>query len=67
MCIRDRVKSANIDEIKALPGVSHVLVLEGSPRVLEGPTRVPADDGLDVYKRQAIRWGSGQLDCLSRA
>jgi isoquinoline 1-oxidoreductase beta subunit len=41
-----RVKSANIDEIKALPGVSHVLVLEGSPRVLEGPTRGPADDGL---------------------
>ena len=36
-----KVKSANIEEVKAMPGVRHVLVLEGSPRVLEGPHSRP--------------------------
>jgi isoquinoline 1-oxidoreductase beta subunit len=42
------VKSANLDDIKALPGVSHVLVLKGAPRVLEPPPgqRGGIDDGL---------------------
>jgi isoquinoline 1-oxidoreductase subunit beta len=30
------VKSANVDEIKAMPGVSHVVILKGAPRALEG-------------------------------
>jgi isoquinoline 1-oxidoreductase beta subunit len=42
------VKSANLDEIMAMPGVSHVLVMKGSPRVLEVPPGTPGsiDDGL---------------------
>jgi isoquinoline 1-oxidoreductase beta subunit len=43
------VRSANIDEIGAMPGVSHVLVLKGAPRVMEGPPGQPGggmDDGL---------------------
>ncbi len=31
------VKSANIEEVKAMPGVSHVFVLKGVPRLMEGP------------------------------
>jgi isoquinoline 1-oxidoreductase beta subunit len=43
------VKSANVDEIHTMPGVSHVLVLKGAPRVLEVPPGKPGpgiDDGL---------------------
>jgi isoquinoline 1-oxidoreductase subunit beta len=43
------VKSANVDEIKAMPGVSHVLVLTGARRQLEAPPGQPGpgiDDGL---------------------
>jgi isoquinoline 1-oxidoreductase beta subunit len=43
------VKSANVDEIKAMPGVSHVIVLNGAPRQLEAPPGQPGpgiDDGL---------------------
>jgi isoquinoline 1-oxidoreductase beta subunit len=42
------VKSANSDELKAMPGVSHVLILSGAERVLEGPPGTPGgnDDGL---------------------
>jgi isoquinoline 1-oxidoreductase beta subunit len=43
------VKSANIDEIHTMPGVSHVLVLKGAPRVMEAPPGKPRsgiDDGL---------------------
>jgi isoquinoline 1-oxidoreductase beta subunit len=42
------VKSANLEEIKAMPGVSHVFVMQGSARVLEAPPGTPGsiDDGL---------------------
>ena len=43
------VKSVNADEIKAMPGVSHVLVLKGAERQLETPPGQPGpgiDDGL---------------------
>lgn len=43
------VKSVNSDEVHAMPGVSHVLVLKGAPRVLEAPPGQPSlgiDDGL---------------------
>jgi isoquinoline 1-oxidoreductase subunit beta len=42
------VKSANLDELKTLPGVSHVIVLKGAERRLEGPPGQPSgiDDGL---------------------
>jgi len=43
------VKSANLDEIKAMAGVSHAFVLQGSPRALELPPGTPGpgiDDGL---------------------
>ena len=42
------VKSANLDEVGALPGVSRVFILKGSPRLLEGPPGAPGgiDDGL---------------------
>jgi isoquinoline 1-oxidoreductase beta subunit len=43
------VKSANLDEIRAMSGVSHVFVLKGSARVMETPpgTAGPSiDDGL---------------------
>jgi isoquinoline 1-oxidoreductase beta subunit len=43
------VKSANVDEIKAMPGVSDVFVLRGSQRQLEGAPGQPGpgiDDGL---------------------
>jgi isoquinoline 1-oxidoreductase beta subunit len=43
------VKSANVDEIKAMPGVSHVVVLSGAQRQLEAPPGQPGpgiDDGL---------------------
>ena len=43
------VKSANLDEIKSMPGVSHVFVMKGSARVMEVPPGTPGpgiDDGL---------------------
>jgi isoquinoline 1-oxidoreductase subunit beta len=43
------VKSANLDEVHAMPGVSHVLVLKGAPRAMEVPPGRPGlgiDDGL---------------------
>jgi isoquinoline 1-oxidoreductase beta subunit len=42
------VKSANLDEVRALPGVSHVLVFSGGERQLEGPNTpgVLIDDAL---------------------
>lgn len=42
------VKNANLDEIRALPGVSHAFALKGAPRFLEGPPGAPRgiDDGL---------------------
>ncbi|MCC7461802.1 MAG: xanthine dehydrogenase family protein molybdopterin-binding subunit [Gammaproteobacteria bacterium] len=43
------VKSANIDAIRAMPGVSHVFVLRGAARQLEGPPDkqgLAIDDGL---------------------
>jgi len=43
------VRTANVGEIKAMPGVSHVLVLKGAQRQLEGPPGQPGpgiDDGL---------------------
>ena len=43
------VRTANVDEIKAMPGVSQVLVLKGAQRQLEGPPGQPGpgiDDGL---------------------
>ncbi len=43
------VRRANSDEIKALPGISHVLVLKGAQRQLEGPPGHPflvIDDAL---------------------
>jgi isoquinoline 1-oxidoreductase subunit beta len=43
------VKSANLDEIRAMPGVSHVFVLKGSARVMEVAPGTPGpgiDDGL---------------------
>jgi isoquinoline 1-oxidoreductase subunit beta len=43
------VISANIDDVKAMPGVSHVFVVKGAPRLLEGPPEKPGpgiDDGL---------------------
>lgn len=44
-----QVSSANLDEVKALPGVSHVFALQGAARVLESPPDKPGggiDDGL---------------------
>ncbi len=42
------VASANLDEVRAFPGVTHVFILKGSPRFLEGPPGAPRgiDDGL---------------------
>ena len=42
------VGSCNAEAIRAMPGVSDVLVLRGAPRILEGPVRVGLhiDDGL---------------------
>ena len=43
------VISANLDEVRAMPGVSHAFVIKGSARVLEGPPGPPGlnfDDGL---------------------
>ncbi len=43
------VNSANIDDVKAMPGVSHVFVIKGAPRLLEGPPEkqgLGIDDGL---------------------
>jgi isoquinoline 1-oxidoreductase beta subunit len=43
------VKSANLDEIQAMPGVSHVFVLQGSARAMEAAPGTPGpgiDDGL---------------------
>jgi isoquinoline 1-oxidoreductase beta subunit len=43
------VKSCNLDDIKSMPGVSHVFVLKGTPRALETPPGTPGagiDDGL---------------------
>jgi isoquinoline 1-oxidoreductase beta subunit len=43
------VKSANTDELKSMPGVSHVVILKGAERVLEAPPGkggMASDDGL---------------------
>ncbi len=42
------VRSCNAEAIRVMPGVRHVLVLRGAPRILEGPERVglSIDDGL---------------------
>ena len=43
------VISANLDDVKAMPGVSHVFVIKGAQRQLEGPPTqqgVGIDDGL---------------------
>jgi hypothetical protein len=42
------VKSANLDEIKAMTGVSQVFVLKGSPRAMEVP---PGTPGLGIDDR----------------
>src|SRR5580692_6453504 len=40
------VKSANLDEIRSMPGVSHVIVFKGAERMLESPGKRGIDDGL---------------------
>ncbi len=43
------VKGANLDHVRAMPGVSHVFILKGSPRILEAAPGTPGfsiDDGL---------------------
>jgi len=40
------VGSANIDEVRAMPGVRNVLVLKGAERLLEGGPRRGFDDGI---------------------
>src|SRR6202034_4826254 len=39
------VANANIDDVKAMPGVSHVFVIKGAPRLLEG---APEKQGLGI-------------------
>jgi isoquinoline 1-oxidoreductase beta subunit len=41
------VISANIDDVKAMPGVSHVFVVKGAPRLLEGPPGKVQGLGID--------------------
>jgi len=44
-----QVGRANVEDLKSMPGVSHVLILQGAPRVLEAPPDKPGvgiDDGL---------------------
>lgn len=43
------VRTANLDELQSMPGVSHAFVMKGAARVLEAPPGtpgVPMDDGL---------------------
>jgi isoquinoline 1-oxidoreductase beta subunit len=41
-----QVRSVNADEIRSMPGVSHVIVFKGAERMLESPGKRGIDDGL---------------------
>jgi len=48
------VISANLDEVRAMPGVSHVFALKGAARVLERPPGPPGGGGFDDGLRGGV-------------